>query len=512
MRRQRRLLHLYAILISALPVLVVNSCAAEYSQLWGEAGEKWSPTSRLPDFSHAGYQRGESALPSVKRGVSVKAFGAKGDGVTDDTRAFQLALEKTKEGAIEVPAGRYRITDFLEIKRSSLLLRGEGPDKSVLYFPKPLNEIKPNWSATTTGLRTSGYSWSGGFVTLRGNFQSAVLAKITGGAGRGAQKIEVSSATRLKAGQEVEIYQTDNQENSLAIHLYSEDAGPVKNLKGRARMSLVTRIMRIDGNTVEFDRPLRCDLRQEWSPVVRAFVPTVTGSGIEGLEFEFPETPYKGHFSEVGFNPLALSGVAHCWVRDIRIRNADSGPYVSGFFNTIDQIVIESGRTEDKQKCTGHHGISITGGENLIARFDIRTRFIHDITVSGYCAGNVMADGRGLDLSLDHHRYAPNENLFTNIDAGEGKRLWKCGGGADLGKHCGARGTFWNIRSAAPLAYPPEGFGPVSMNLVGLETDAPTEISLEGKWFEAIPPGQLLPENLHRAQLARRLHQIGKSK
>jgi hypothetical protein len=479
--------------------------AARHSALWGERGEKWSPQSRLPDYSFAGYRCGEKALPNAPRGVSVKDFGAKGDGVTDDSQAFLDALAKVQSGAIEVPAGRYRITRLLEINRPNVVLRGAGPDKSILFFPTPLNDIKPNWGATTTGQRTSNYSWSGGFITVRGDLGSRKLADITNAPKRADRVLEVSSAAGLRVGQEVEVYQSDTPENSLAVHLYSGDSGPVKNLKGRARTSLVARIVAIEGSRVTLNRSLRSDVRPEWKPQLRAFAPTVTESGVENIGFEFPLTPYAGHFTELGFNPVALNSVAHCWVRNIRVVNADSGPYVSGVFNTLDGIVLESSRPLDKQQCSGHHGISLGGTDNLATRFDLHTRFIHDITVSGFCSGNVIANGRAVDLALDHHRYAPQENLFTDLDAGAGTRLWKCGGGADLGKHCGARGTFWKIRSAKPLSYPPAAFGPSSMNFVALETTQPSETTPEGKWFEAIKPTEIQPQNLHAAQLHRRL-------
>ena len=478
---------------------------AQHSQLWGESGASWTPQSRLPDFSFAGYRRGEKPLPKVSAGVSVKDFGAKGDGATDDTAAFVKALAEVKSGAIAVPPGRYRITGLLEITRPNLVLSGAGPDLTVLFFPTPLNDIKPNWGDTTTGQRTSNYSWSGGFVTVRGSFQSKKLTDITASAKRGDHTVTVNSAAGLRVGQEIEVYQTDTPENTLAVHLYGGDAGPVQSLKGRARASLVTRITAITGNRVTLDRPLRCDLRPEWQPQLRAFEPTVTESGVENLAFEFPLTPYKGHFTELGFNPVALSGVAHCWLRNVRVVNADSGPFISGAFNTLEGLVMESARPRDNQNCDGHHGVSLGGADNLLTNFDLRTRFIHDITVSGFCSGNVVSRGRGTDLSLDHHRHAPNENLFTELDAGAGTRLWKCGGGAALGKHCGARGTFWNIRSAKPLSYPPAGFGPTSMNLIGLETIQPSETNEDDKWFEAIPPAQLQPQNLHAAQMQRRL-------
>jgi hypothetical protein len=494
--------------LALLLMLTAATAAAQTSRLWDERGGHWTPQSRLPDFSYAGYQRGEKPLPTVPPGVSVKQFGAKGDGRADDTAAFQKALAEVKSGAIEVPPGRYRITGLLEITRPNVVLRGAGPEVSTMVFATPLNDIKPNWGETTTGRRTSNYSWSGGFITVRGSLGQNKLADITAPVQRGDHVVSVGSAAGLRTGQEVEVFQQDTPDNSLAVHLYSDDAGPVENLKGRARTSLISRITAIRGNQITLERPLRTDLRAEWRPQLRSFAPTVTESGVENLGFEFPFTPYQGHFTELGFNPVALAGTAHCWVRNIRVANADSGPYVGGAFNTVEGVVIESRRTVDKQQCTGHHGISLGGTDNLVTRFNILTRFIHDVTVSGFCSGNVISAGRGQDLSLDHHRYAPHENLFTDLDTGEGTRLWKCGGGAALGKHCGARGTFWNIRAARPLAYPPADFGPSSMNLVGLHTSQPSQTEPGGKWFEVIPPENLAPQNLHEAQLQRRLQAL----
>lgn len=481
--------------------------ATEYSRLWGKAGELWSAASRLPDFSYAGYRHGEKPLPDVPRGASVKDFGAIGDGETDDSDAFLKALAEVQSGAIEIPEGRYRITKILEITRLNIVLRGAGPDKTVLFFPTPLNDIKPNWGATTGGQSTSNYSWAGGFVWLRGNYRDKKLSIVTGAANRGDNAVTVAAVAPFRVGQQVMIHMSDTEDNSLARHLYSEDSGPVEKLLGKTTTSLVCRITGIEGERLTFDRPLRFDIRPEWKPEVRAFEPTVTESGVENLTFEFPVTDYAGHFTELGFNPVALSNVAHCWVRNIRIVNPDSGPMVTGHFNTLQGLVYESSRTPDKGRNQGHHGVYLGGADNVFTDFDIRLRFIHDLSVSR-TAGNVISRGRGVDLCFDHHRSVPYENLFTDIDAGAGMRLWNSGGGAALGKHSAARGTFWNIRAARPLEYPKPGFGPPSMNLVGLHTTQPSVLEREGKWFEAIPPAELFPQNLYEAQLARRLGRI----
>ncbi len=479
--------------------------AADVSALWGRNGELWTPQSRLPDFSWAGHHCGEQALPVLPPGVSVKTFGAKGDGVADDTQAFLDALEKAPAGAIEVPPGHYKVTKILEITRSGIVLRGAGPDKSVLVCPVPLNEIKPNWGATTTGKRTSNYSWNGGIVWLKGSLRTKPLATVTAEALRGAQALTVASTERLRVGQRVQIYESDTPENTLAAHLYSGDPGPTQKLKGSARAALVCHVTKLAGHQVFFDRPLRCDVKLLWQPVVRSFEPTVTESGVEKLGFEFPNTPYPGHFNESGFNAVALTGCSDCWVRDLRILNADSGLYLNGCFCTAQNIVIESARQPDKTGSTGHHGVSISGADNLFTAFDFRTQFIHDISVDGGASGNVTAGGKGVDLCLDHHKRVCCENLFANLDAGAGTHLWRHGGGADLGKACAARGTFWNIRAQKPQVWPPAEFGPPSMNLVAIQTIKPTAADPAGKWFEAIKPESLNPQDIHQAQLARRL-------
>ena len=63
--------------------------------------------------------------------VSVKDFGAVGDGVTDDTDAIQLAI--TNGGSIYFPSGTYKITSTLVISSNTPLeLFGEGRNESII--------------------------------------------------------------------------------------------------------------------------------------------------------------------------------------------------------------------------------------------------------------------------------------------------------------------------------------------------------------------------------------------
>ncbi len=443
--------------------------------------------------------------------VSVKDFGARGDGRTDDTAAFQRAVKEAAGKVIYVPAGTYRITDFVTLAASNTVLRGAGPTKAVLVFPTPLNTIKPNWGATTTGKRTSNYSWSGGFIRIEGRMSTKRLAEVVAPAPRGAQALVVSDVGRFEVGGDYVLQQQDPTDRSLTKHLYAGNTGPIDNLKN-VRESFVFRVTVIDAaaKRVSFDRPLRTDVRREWKPQLFPAESSVEECGIEELGFAFPNTPYKGHFTELGYNAVELRSVRNCWVRDIRIHNSDSGIHLSGWNNTLREIHITSDRAVEKsRKATGHHGVTLGGQDNLLTKFRYETRFMHGITLTRGSAGNVASIGIGPDLSFDHHRYAPHSNLFTDIYLGEGTRMFQCGGGAKLGLHSAAHETFWGIRARRPQSWP-KGFGPDLMNLVGVQPTGRSTLDANGRWFEAIDPNKLQPRNLHQAQLDQRLKSTGK--
>lgn len=157
-------------------------------------------------------------------------------------------------------------------------------------------------AATTTGQRTSNYSWAGGFVWIRGNLGQKLLTKVIGEAKRGDNTLRVASTEQLRPGQRIEIYQHDHRDNSLAEHLYAGDAGDTKNLRGSTRASLVCRITKVEGDRISFERPLRFDVKPQWQPQIRSFAPSVSEVGVENLGFEFPNIPYQGHFTEMGNN------------------------------------------------------------------------------------------------------------------------------------------------------------------------------------------------------------------
>lgn len=492
------------ITFSLLTALQPQPAIAENSKLWGQQGELWKPDGPLPDFSFAGYQRGEKPIPNRTADVSVSDFGAKGDGTTDDTKAFQDAIEQSGGKVIAIPEGRYVIKGILTIKKSGTVLQGAGSGKTLFICPTPLEEIYPK--PITHPKTKTAYCWSGGVIKVFGfSFGYEKLAGINEGPKRGAREIEVDDASSLEVGQNIILHLTDDSENSLLTYIYSGEPGSLSSITKPSVYRQICRVEKIDGNKLSLDRPLRYDLKSDWTPELRKYDPRLEEVGIEGIGFVFPEQDYEGHFTEVGYNAISLQQVANCWIRDIHIKNSDNGIFLAAtHFCTMSGIVIESERKPDSQQdCTGHHGISVTGADNLVTDFSINTKFIHDITVEK-SVGNVFSKGKGIDLSLDHHRLGPYENLFTKLDAGIGSRLFMSGGSKDRGKHCGAGATFWNIESKEQQSWPVD-FGPERMNWIGLNTREKESLNSDGIWLEKMAPDNLTPKNLHQAQLQRRV-------
>ena len=89
----------------------------------------------------------------LRESVSVKDFGAVGDGVTDDTAAIQAAIDSLSAGGeVKVPKGEY-ITSATIILPSNVILVGEGAGNTFIRLANgaDCNAIESEDFATLTG-------------------------------------------------------------------------------------------------------------------------------------------------------------------------------------------------------------------------------------------------------------------------------------------------------------------------------------------------------------------------
>jgi len=110
------------------------------------------------------------SLPNMETWVNIKELGAKGDGTTDDTKAFQDAI--AKYSVIYVPQGWYHITQTIKMKPGTkliglhpmgtqLILNESEPAFSGFGGPKPILESSEGGDDILNGigLSTGGYNY-----------------------------------------------------------------------------------------------------------------------------------------------------------------------------------------------------------------------------------------------------------------------------------------------------------------------------------------------------------------
>jgi len=94
----------------------------------------------LPIVSLLPAHSGRAAAPSRQRGstrLDVRRFGATGDGTTDDTSAFQRAIDALPDdgGTVHVPAGTYAIDATRKVRLRSRMHLDLAPDAVLVAIP-----------------------------------------------------------------------------------------------------------------------------------------------------------------------------------------------------------------------------------------------------------------------------------------------------------------------------------------------------------------------------------------
>ena len=508
-----------------------------YSRLWGKNGEAWSPAGRMTDYSFAGYRMGQ-AIPEIEDPEQVdvkKDFQAVGDGAADDTESFVRALNKKKSGVIFIPPGRYKITSPLLITRSGIILRGADPKNTTLYFPEPLmktirpehvlkGQDAPSWATRVGYLWVQGINWP---FNVGGK-----LADVVRPAARGDNTLEVSDASGMKAGDTVIFSEEDNGDNSLWYRLHGDErvcCAPtaVTATWFKAKHTFFSKVESVHENQVTLVNPLVLETKTVWKPALYAYKGGIEDVGVENLSIEFSSATYVGHHLEIGNNAIFFGwDTSNCWVRNVSVRNSEVAVGVSGGrFITLESLEFSA----DPQVATtnnhdiltfpktgfhtGHIGVELIGSQGVLVRnvtFD--TTFVHDLSIRALAHGNVFSNIRGIDIDFDHHRTAPHDNLYSNIDLGEGTRLWSSGGPVNAGPHSGGLNTYWNIRARRSLSSAPkksefseDNWGPEKLNFVAFSTSERSVLDPSSRWFEKIPPNKLSPQDLYEAQVALRL-------
>lgn len=138
--------------------------------------------------------------------VSVKDFGAKGDGTTDDTAAIQAAITYIQTlggGAVYFPSATYKVTGTLTVTGNGVTLLGENRQKTVINFANGaqdcLTVIGASYASQLYGFEIKGLYFS---HTSKTGGRSILLAYVS--------QVTLRDVTLSQAWTGVEIWVANN--------------------------------------------------------------------------------------------------------------------------------------------------------------------------------------------------------------------------------------------------------------------------------------------------------------
>lgn len=210
--------------------------------------------------------------------------------------SIQAAIDHCPDNqVVKLGPGVYKLNHSLFLNRP-VVLRGEGPDQTILKVDPPHKEI----TAVYLGLR-----WFK-------NTQSTPLAK---GALRGDSAVELATALPLSAGEIVLLDQTTD--TSLVEWGSRSPVGDVSRTwftRPDRPLGQILEVKSVSGNVVHFRKPLHLAFPLQFSPQISRYaqneggevLPVVKFAGLEDLRV-----------TQSGNGSIALANAAYCWVRNV---------------------------------------------------------------------------------------------------------------------------------------------------------------------------------------------------
>lgn len=122
-----------------------------------------------------------SAQDKMRQIISVKDFGAVGDGVTDDTAAIQATIDVVAPsgGQVMLPSGNYKISAALNISSQNVFVQGSGRRATKIIqsiaSAKVFNITAPYSAISSLSIEYASQGSAGGAaISLSGAFYSAI--------------------------------------------------------------------------------------------------------------------------------------------------------------------------------------------------------------------------------------------------------------------------------------------------------------------------------------------------
>jgi hypothetical protein len=336
---------------------------------------------RIPDFSHCGYQGGGTPIPDVP--VRVQVAPAPGD----STARIQAAIDHVSRlpadehgirGAVLLLAGRHEVAGGLRITTGGVVLRGQGPDRTVLV-------------ATSTDRRT--------LIRIAGQADRQILSRgpypiADAYVPVGADRLRLKSTADLRVGDTVLVEHPSTAAWIAALGMDrfppGEGGSWLNWVPGKMDVSWDRIVTRIEDHTVTLDSPLTQALDTALSPCrlrVYSWPGRIAQVGIENLRCESAFDPANPRDEEHAWMAITMETIQNAWVCQVTMAHF-AGSAVTIWESCKNVTVEDCASLKPVSEIGGHRRRTFfTSGQQTLYRRCRSEQGLHDFAVGSLAAG-----------------------------------------------------------------------------------------------------------------------------
>ena len=471
---------------------------------------------RIPDFSYAGYHRGDVELPELPVELELAPSGG------DDTDMIQAALDEVGElpldedghrGAVLLGPGEYTIAGTLLVRASGVVLRGSGDGEDPMS-DTILRAVgnTPNQRDVVVLGSGSHNRWSPELPDTRTNVTSELVPV-------GAFELEVEAPENFSVGDHVVIYHPCTDAWLAAVD-YGGTASDGPWEVGDQPLVFKREILAVEGSTLRFDAPLFNTLDRALS---QAYVyvadrsELVTEVGIEDLRVDI-ETA-GGEDEDHAWNAVVFVGVEDAWARRLTVLHYGlAGVDVR---TGVQITVSEVDSFDPVAQLTGGrmYNFNVSGGQQILYQDCAARGGRHHFVSNGtsWTSGVVFhrSSSEQANTSSEGHRRWSMGLLFdsiTDAPVSPGGRVLGLFNRGDYGTGHGwsaAHSVAWNYdapEGTVIIQKPPtaQNYAIGGAAQVASGDAPPAPFDQPAGWIEGVNQAGLFPPSLYEAQLFER--------
>ena len=364
----------------------------------------------MPNFTRAGVPGG---IPDVPNKARAEAFGAMPDDGRDDSAAIQKAIDSLgdKGGAVLLGAGRFDVDATINIRQNNVVIRGAGAGKTIIAPRFEGQALDKQGDAP----RVAVFSFEGATHPKRAR------GRLTAPVKRGDTSIQLKEAKGFLPGEVVWVAAQKIPAKTFDIlgpklQKLSQSgydravAGKYFGWQWRMNAALV---LRVEGDMVYLDRPLRADLPLDVEPIADMNNLSLRGCGLENLSIE-------QDVEKFAIDGIRFERTYGCWVRDVEVKHIGSWPM--GVARSLNFQVENVNFDDDRSRGgggVGYFGIDFSA-DGLVQNSKF-SRLRH-LSVSNLSNGIVVRGCALTNVDINFHMNFPGETLWENntVDAGPG--------------------------------------------------------------------------------------------